>query len=1220
MQFVPDGPDIPLAVLQSHEEGRLVFLCGAGVSRPAGLPDFKGLVSRVVEDLGAKLTRDERRECGRGQFDRLLGHLADAEHFGRQRVCDAVWKALTPLPDAILDTHKSILDLAQNRQGALRLITTNFDELFERARPGIPIASAPLLPVPKPMKWSSLVHLHGRMMEAGIEGRNLVLTAGDFGIAYLAERWASRFVSELFNHFDVLFIGYSADDPPMRYLVDALAAERQGDRRIHAAYALISAQPGREAATTAAWGARGIQAIPYTAGKDHAMLHETLRAWASVWRGGLGSKKNILNEYGSKDPSSLGPEAASQVCWALTEPDGSMARHFAQLDPRPPLAWLPILEKSELLSIPPTLSLKTGLPLVDHSQATSGPPHLSPISMALAIWLTAHLDQPELIDWVLQTGGSLHPDWIDAIRHKIRTTTDLPTAFQKVWRVLCSSRSAARRTGGLDTFHLIERMRTEMWSPSLRLDVVQALRPDIALSSAWSRTRQEAELLGEDPGAWSIRRLVSVDCTLRAGDSLTTLINALAARSDASVVLRDLAWEITELLRQALDLLAGLDHANSERDPSYLWHPSIAPHEQNRYGAQWTWLIEIVRRTFEALAKYDPDQAKLLVGRWMGIPYPTFRRLVLYGAATAGTPTPVQTLAFLLDPPHPSLWTTPSERELFQLLPTLWPALDDSGRARLIAALLSGPPRAMYREDLTAAEWEEARDRAVWERVARLRNTSPPLLPDAAQRLLDLEKQHPDWRLAGAEDEDFPVWGESRVGLDSDYSSETLLALTDDQLAGVLLNHQRNRRGLMMQWREAVGADPARGVRILRTLVARPDTPPDLWSSGLAGIARLTAEAPSVDAVLSLLADLPQERVGADPAPIADFVRSVAGKVSDHLRDRVLTIYDRALLAAVRVPVSSDPDRVYAAINHPAGVLAEGLFAVLRSRPLTRNAGLPADVRERLEALLAMSGDQARLARVIIASRLVLLHELDAGWTCARVIPFFDWQIPEEAVGTWQGYLWSPSITLGLWADLKPHFIDAFNHLIEVGEPARNLAGLLAAISIEGGPLITAEEARGCLRWLDDSGRAEVARWLGDRLEGAGAQAETLWQERIGPWIKAAWPQELPLRGPHATHNLARAATLAQGAFSEAVDCVAPFLVPMENDATIVLETLVGTGHLESWPDAALVLLNAITPENPASWFGPLGTCLARIETAAPSITADPRFRRLRDIADRNGL
>ena len=53
MQFVRHGPDIPERLLQAHEDGRVVFFCGAGVSYPARLPGFAGLVEKLYTALGA---------------------------------------------------------------------------------------------------------------------------------------------------------------------------------------------------------------------------------------------------------------------------------------------------------------------------------------------------------------------------------------------------------------------------------------------------------------------------------------------------------------------------------------------------------------------------------------------------------------------------------------------------------------------------------------------------------------------------------------------------------------------------------------------------------------------------------------------------------------------------------------------------------------------------------------------------------------------------------------------------------------------------------------------------------------------------------------------------------------------------------------------------------------------------------------------------------------
>jgi NAD-dependent SIR2 family protein deacetylase len=49
MQFVKGGPDVPEVLLQAHEEGRVVFFCGAGISYPAGLPVFKNLVNKIFD-------------------------------------------------------------------------------------------------------------------------------------------------------------------------------------------------------------------------------------------------------------------------------------------------------------------------------------------------------------------------------------------------------------------------------------------------------------------------------------------------------------------------------------------------------------------------------------------------------------------------------------------------------------------------------------------------------------------------------------------------------------------------------------------------------------------------------------------------------------------------------------------------------------------------------------------------------------------------------------------------------------------------------------------------------------------------------------------------------------------------------------------------------------------------------------------------------------------
>jgi NAD-dependent SIR2 family protein deacetylase len=52
MRFVLDGPDVPDELVSNQEKGETIFVCGAGVSRGAGLPLFRGLVDRIYNELG----------------------------------------------------------------------------------------------------------------------------------------------------------------------------------------------------------------------------------------------------------------------------------------------------------------------------------------------------------------------------------------------------------------------------------------------------------------------------------------------------------------------------------------------------------------------------------------------------------------------------------------------------------------------------------------------------------------------------------------------------------------------------------------------------------------------------------------------------------------------------------------------------------------------------------------------------------------------------------------------------------------------------------------------------------------------------------------------------------------------------------------------------------------------------------------------------------------
>lgn len=162
MQFVTHGPDIPDALLQAHEDGRVVFFCGAGASYPAGLPGFKGLVDEIYRRNGTAPGDIERAAPDRGQYDATLDLLERRLPGQRLAVRRALADALKPKlrRKGATDTHAALLRPARDREGALRRVTINFDRVFhaaaKRSRQVFQAYAAPMLPMPKNSRWNGL--------------------------------------------------------------------------------------------------------------------------------------------------------------------------------------------------------------------------------------------------------------------------------------------------------------------------------------------------------------------------------------------------------------------------------------------------------------------------------------------------------------------------------------------------------------------------------------------------------------------------------------------------------------------------------------------------------------------------------------------------------------------------------------------------------------------------------------------------------------------------------------------------------------------------------------------------------------------------------------------------------------------------------------------------------------------------------------------------------
>lgn len=634
MQFVQNGPDIPDALLQAHEEGRVVFFCGAGISRPAGLPGFDGLVYDLYDRVGEHPNRLESEFLSEKQLDRVIGLLEQRIQGGRKNLRRHLSDILKPdlSKRHALTTHQALLILGRNETHGLRLLTTNFDSLFERAAEHFRLPPFTTYPTPPDRpNWEGIVHLHGRLSDspAGEELDSLILSDGDFGQAYLTQGWAARFLATLFRDFTLCFVGYSIDDPVLRYMTAAHRLSNNGQKVF--AFAPYS---GDQAATQeGAWRAKNVIPILYDEAQSHRKLHQTLHIWASILRDGVRGKQRIVSRLAHRSPKDSTPtnDFVGRMLWALSDKSGRPAQQFADLEPIPSLEWLDALSNYRyyhadlprfqvpvgtepsatrafsLLHRPAPYDKAAWMTLVTGRGVTH---NWDDVMYQMARWLTRHLDDTKLLLWLVEQGGKLDREFIQTIENKLdelanlerdgkadelaRISSAAPRAILRpmmrtLWRLLLSGRINTQwQESGI--YQWQQRFQRDGLTFAMRMDLRSLLTPTLKLNRPFTWGTEEPEH-GESE---DLRRSISWTLEL-AGTDVHSFLHDLENSPPWQAALPSLATDFQQLLRDALDLMHELGEADEHEDPSGLYISSLcSPRPRFRFNA-WITLVELVR-------------------------------------------------------------------------------------------------------------------------------------------------------------------------------------------------------------------------------------------------------------------------------------------------------------------------------------------------------------------------------------------------------------------------------------------------------------------------------------------------------------------------------------------------------------------------------------------------------------------------------------------------
>lgn len=1274
MQFITNGPDLPDALLQAHEEGRVVFFCGAGISYPAGLPGFKGLVENIYRLNGTGPSDIEREALDRGQFDATLDLLERRLPGQRLAVRRALFQALKPKlrRKGATDTQTALLRLARSRDGALRLVTTNFDRVFHRAAKRIGQAfqayAAPMLPIPKNSRWNGLVYLHGLLPDKTEDTalNRLVVTSGDFGLAYLIERWAARFVSELFRNYVVCFVGYSINDPVLRYMMDALAADRMLGEVTPQAWALGDCEPGQEHRKTIEWEAKGVTPILYevpAGSDDHSALHQTLHAWAETYRDGVLGKERIVVSHALARPSASTQQDdfVGRMLWALSDKSGLPAKRFADFNPVPSLDWLldafsdERFQHSDLarFRVPPhgEVDAKLRFSLIRRpAPYDRAPPMLlasggitgsqwDDVMFHLARWLVRHLDDPRLVIWIAQRGGQLHDRWPWLIEHELdrfaslerdgktseleeiraQASKAIPSPLMRtLWRLLLSGRvkSSWRDT---DLYRWQGRLKRDGMTATLRLELRELLAPQVALKKPF-RWGDEAENTDEPT---RIKQLVDWELVL-AADYVHSALRDLADERWASA-LPLLLEDFQQLLRDALDLLRELGEADDRSDRSHWDLPSITPHWQNRGFRDWVSLIELLRDAWLAVRGIDSARATRIAQAWFDLPYPTFKRLALFVASQDGCIAPEQWVDWLLADGAWWLWSTDTGREVFRLLVLQGRQLAAATQDRLEAAILAGPPREMYRDDLEPDRWQDLVARSVWLHLAKLNASGLALGTTAQPRLAELSSAYPQWQLAANQRDEFSHWMSGTGDPEYEESRDIDIAPRKRRdLVQWLTKPQSERRPFNEDtWREVSLKHPLNSLFALADLAAQGNWPTSRWSDTLYS----WGNERKVQRMWRYAAPLVQTMPGSVIQEIAHSVTSwiQAASKSINCHEDILLTLCRSVLAlpldaGTGMTRNGEPiDRpVTEAINHPVGHVTQALINLWFKRNPNDNDLLPADIKPFFTELCDVRMDRFRHGRVLLGSRLIAFFRVDRPWTEQYLLPLFSWTYPAEAKAVWEGFLWSPRLYPPLLIAFKPQFLESADHYADLGEHRHQFAAFLTYAALGPTDGYKVEEFRSALGALPQEGLEESAQALSQALEGAADQREEYWKNRVQPFWQHVWPKSRDLATPRIAESLTRLIIAARSEFPAALAAMEDWLEPIEHPNYIV-HLLHESGLCRRFSSDALYLLDIVIADQ--QWAPrELGQCFDEIVQAAPQLVHDPRYQRLREYSRRRGV
>lgn len=1253
MRFIEDGPILPDELLNAHDDGQVIFICGAGVSLArAGLPDFRTLTRRVLDDLGAMTDSRARQELESNstQFDRIFTLLE--REFPRQQITRSIAQSLDPGAKPDNRAHRTILRLSKTQSGATRLITTNFDLLFESCNKRVRSRSRLDLPVldSSDDNWG-IVHLHGRVNPAytDVERDGFVLSSAEFGSAYLVNGWAREFIRETFVRHTTVFVGYSADDPPVRYLLEGL---QQGDVRPRPMYAFHT--DGDDGAR-ADWFQKGVVPITYDPSHGHAALWSTLEGWSKRAIDSDAWRSRILR-LARRGPARLKPHERGMVAHIASSYKG--ARALRTKSPATPAEWLCVFDPRARFGEPQSAGgfLAPGEiidPLTRYRLDDDPPrnpkdrrgPGGSPVpegawdvfadndedrvvsdsyrfaqmrdrfavscgslsrrQYELVGWVSSVADQPATVWWAARQ-TALHPDFVRDIRRSLssRPVDDETDAIQQVWSALFHLFEMAKLSDYRE-HEFASDMKSATWNAEAVFNYQTAFGPRLVVRSGHStpiplnrkkslKFRNLVKLKVEYPS--QVRELEVPDGYLK------DVVQVYRMNILRALTLRKIAGS---LWPPSLCAITPDDHSRAT--------------DHSRSIGMSGYVLEFTR-LFLQLKEVDLRSAKVEYQSW-GTSENVFVRLRIWAGGLDDLVTPEGFAYELLSLSTRAFWDAYHQRDLLLALRQRWRDIDVDLRKKIEARIKKGPPRLRR---LSVKENREYRAHLVLARLHWLKKEGCELSLDLTRITEELTSVAPRWRESWADSAAESMDGASGfVEVDTAWSD--LARTSISQVIGEATRLSRRSITKFVDHDPFAGLSrekPLKAISALRFEGKQGRYPARFWETFLQPDRRIGDSRRMRTLIAGRLCQLPAEEFASIARETSRWLKAVGGA----LRQENPTAYDRLWVHFIRalssiqeagasalVRSNEEVDWPTEAINSASGNLAELLMSDPRTRDRKAGQGFPDGWLVYADQLLRLPDDSRRYVLVIFAHSLGWFYHVEPGWAQTTFLDVLtsadaDYQ-DKDAI--WGGFFWWPrAVPNPLLIELKPLLLGMAR---ERGSSVRRQTEALAGTIFVGWlrkdnsseRLISDDEMREILVQADDEFRERVVL----HLRSFKPEEDPHAIDELIYFLRNVWPKQNSVRTPRVMASLCEVAFEQTTHFPDVAKAVSQIVSKTDAQHIYIPALRHGEdGAFIDFPEETLELLYAVLPDDPSRWPYSAADALQLLGDRHPEIKRDSRY------------